>query len=414
LSALVGLAAASPAPQVMDFNQINNAPSVSQKGPVLAAVTQTNIYDQSSAISAASADVTAAVTTVQKRWIFGFGSGSGSSSCTTSTIAKAVALPSSSSSSKPSSSPSITVTSTMGGNTGTATTSSTTACATTPEAGTYCGFINPEDPCAPQPDGYGHKVTPDTVAAFEAYSGFHKDALNAVTPLTYVQSFRDLNASTSANSYLSLVTLQSYDTQGCSQWCDNTTLCESFNIYIERDPSLNPTEGQCPDPSSITNYKCTLWGSSINATTATNQGGWRDDFQVVIVGSNGYNKINTTITPPSCGSNWNSGSQCSSGGAISKPSCNVGNHFFPGPYNPTVCAAYAEAQTAKNKAAAGWWSMWMYQPCNMFNSYMVKKNGVPMGTYCSLFNTEVDHSWATYFGGVSGSDKFDIETSMTY
>ena len=28
-------------------------------------------------------------------------------------------------------------------------------CVTHPEAGTYCGFINPLDPCAPQPDGYG-------------------------------------------------------------------------------------------------------------------------------------------------------------------------------------------------------------------------------------------------------------------
>ena len=37
----------------------------------------------------------------------------------------------------------------------TRTTTAGQACVTQPEAGTYCGFINPEDPCAPQPDGYG-------------------------------------------------------------------------------------------------------------------------------------------------------------------------------------------------------------------------------------------------------------------
>ena len=37
---------------------------------------------------------------------------------------------------------------------GTATTSSSTSFPTTLEAGTCCGFINPEDPCAPQPDGW--------------------------------------------------------------------------------------------------------------------------------------------------------------------------------------------------------------------------------------------------------------------
>merc|ERR1712014_569546 len=34
------------------------------------------------------------------------------------------------------------------------TTTAGQACPTTPEDGTYCGFINPQDPCAAQPDGY--------------------------------------------------------------------------------------------------------------------------------------------------------------------------------------------------------------------------------------------------------------------
>ena len=80
--------------------------------------------------------------------------------------------------------------------------------------------------------------------------------------------------------------------------------------YIERDPSLNPTKndstydpgyptvwGQdCPNPPSMTSYKCTLWGSKIDASTATNTGEKRKDFVVAITGSDGYDK--TDVAPP--------------------------------------------------------------------------------------------------------------------
>lgn len=115
--------------------------------------------------------------------------------------------------------------------TGTSTTSSSTACPTQPEAGTYCGFINPEDPCAPQPDGYGPVPTPDTVSAFMAYAPFHSMAQAAPTQIpsvngtSYTQSFKDLNDSVSANSYIGLYTLKEYSASECASWCDNTTLC---------------------------------------------------------------------------------------------------------------------------------------------------------------------------------------------
>jgi hypothetical protein len=191
--------------------------------------------------------------------------------------------------------------------TGTSTTSPPTACPTTPEKGTYCGFINPEDACAPQPIGYGPQVHPDTPAAFEAYPAFSQDALSAVTPQGYANVFKNLNASVSANSYLTYETLTSYDVEGCAAFCDETTLCTAFNIYIERDPSVNPTTNgvnvgwgnHCPNPPSITNYKCSLWSSSIDAASATNYGQMRDEFEVVIAGSNGYDKLNFMKLPRS-------------------------------------------------------------------------------------------------------------------
>ena len=88
------------------------------------------------------------------------------------------------------------------------------------------------------------------------------------------------------STYLGLYTLETYDTIKCQQYCDAATACYGINIYIERDPSVAPADG-CDNPSSITNFKCTLWGSAVTADAATNTGQYRDNFQVVIAGSNG-------------------------------------------------------------------------------------------------------------------------------
>ena len=58
-------------------------------------------------------------------------------------------------------------------------------------------------------------------------------------------------------------------------------------MYIERDPSLNASAENCPNPPSTTNYKCTLWGAPLSVDEATNFGQYQDSFQVVIAGSNG-------------------------------------------------------------------------------------------------------------------------------
>lgn len=287
-----------------------------------------------------------------------------------------------------------------------------------PEAGTYCGFINPEDPCAVQPDGYGPKVTPDTVAAFEAYEPFQVDALTAPTPFNYTNTFKDLNASVSANSYLGVYLLSSYNTTECAALCDSTNLCTGFNTYIERDPSLNPSSNTssnatyCPNPSSITNYGCTLWGSGVDAAAATNYGQYRDQFQVVIVASNGYEKTNNTV--PATQPGWDTPQNCSGAAISSGGSYWMGSQFFPGPYDPSVCKIYAEAQTASNKDIASKKGASSYTPCNMFNAYNVKMNGVAQGTYCALFDTPLSTSWAGFVGAWSASTFFGVESSWTY
>lgn len=205
-----------------------------------------------------------------------------------------------------------------------------------------------------------------------------------------------------------------------SQYCDNTTLCTGFNVFIERDPSLNPS-ANCTDPASITNYKCTLWGSGVDTASATNTGDYRDQFEVVITASNGYEKTNTTA--PATPSGWQPGQQCGQNGgyAHNHPSTCIGQSFFPGPYDPSVCAAYAAAQNAANQKSSVW-GEWLsvftrnYNPlsCDFFNAYMLKKNGHAMGTYCGLYSQSWSSSQATYTPGWVGSDWWSIESSWGF
>lgn len=120
---------------------------------------------------------------------------------------------------------------------------------------------------------------------------FKATATNAPTPDGYSAAFQNKDGSLSASNYMGLYTLTSYDTLGCASLCDQANDCEAFNMYIERDPSVDPNATDCPNPPSTINYKCTLWGAPVVEEEATNKGQWRDSFQVVITGSNGMSSI---------------------------------------------------------------------------------------------------------------------------
>ncbi|ESZ89475.1 hypothetical protein SBOR_10140 [Sclerotinia borealis F-4128] len=405
VAGFAALAAANPAPQNVDFASVNAAPSPTLTGPAPNATKESVIINNAAASASGSAKVTgiatASATASQnaKRHLsnWGWGWGWGDSSSSTSTV-KAT-----------STSIRITSTTSVASTSSKVPASSTTAPpATTPYVST---------PCATQPDGYGPKVQPDTVDAFLAYSEFASESKKAVTPLGYSQTFVDLNAAVTANTYLGLTTFTSYDVSQCGTLCDNTNLCTGFNIYVERDPSINPSD-DCPNPASITNYKCTLWGSGVDSASATNAGQYRDQFQVVITGSNGYSKIVAPPTQPG----WQPPQQCGGGSkAHSHPSTCLGQAFFPGPYNPAVCAGYATAQNAKNLALVSSWMQLIYKfldyspyECKFFNSYVLKKNGKPLGTYCSLFTQVYAGSAATYSIGVQGEDSWSCDNSYSY
>lgn len=203
-----------------------------------------------------------------------------------------------------------------------------------------------------------------------------------------------------------------YDVQGCADACDSERYCRGFNIYFERDPSLDPASG-CPNPASTTNIKCSLYGYPVALNAATNKGQYRQDFQTVIAGSNGYSKTNKALptvdgfkTPTSLP------------GAINAPldngydTYNGMRLFNDNPFDSALCAAACKAQTeydVAHPAADG-----IYKPCNFFSTYILEKNGVPLGTYCSLYTRSWDSSYVTNTGYYYGDDKYDVVSAGSY
>ena len=203
--------------------------------------------------------------------------------------------------------------------------------------------------------------------------------------------------------------MESFDTTKCQQYCDAAPDCYGINIFIERDPSLTPSE-TCPDPNSTTNYKCSLWGHEITKDDATNFGQWRDQFHVVISGSNGYFKDG----PPPSYANFSGPSEL--GGSINAPvdsNSYMGSKVYPGPYDPGQCATSCQETTAYDKAHLirpdG-----TYDACNFFNAYVLSKNNEPQGTYCAMYTMAWDKSYSTNYGYEDGSDYYSVSQSYAY
>ncbi|KAL8845901.1 MAG: hypothetical protein Q9221_008968 [Calogaya cf. arnoldii] len=270
--------------------------------------------------------------------------------------------------------------------------------------------------CAVQPAGSGPVSEPDTPDAFSSNPAYTALAENSPTPDGYSNIMLNAAASLSASKYMGLRTLKSYDTLGCASLCDQAPGCQAFNMYVERDPSLDPNIVSCPNPPSITSFKCTLWGATVSAAQATNKGQWRASFQVVIAGSNAYNKV----SPPPAIACYTGPAEL--GGAINAPYNAQGQNTYMGykyrafdqsqGYDPSTCAADCNAQTAYNKrhpAADG-----TYPTCVFFNAYVLSMNGVPQGLYCSMYTQVWAASYATNYGQYRGTDRYTVSRSYSY
>jgi hypothetical protein len=87
--------------------------------------------------------------------------------------------------------------------------------------------------------------------------------------------------------------------------------------------------------------------------------------------------------------------------------------FNENPYDPSLCAAACDSQTEFDKNhlvdANG-----EYKPCNFFTSYVLTKNGVPLGTYCALYTQSWTEDYAVNTGYYYGSDEYKVICAASY
>ncbi|KAK6354564.1 hypothetical protein TWF696_003706 [Orbilia brochopaga] len=281
--------------------------------------------------------------------------------------------------------------------------------------------------CRPQPANRGPQFfgePADWIAQVQAQCPPN----NPDTLGTYTKVFDGLLGSVNQMGYLGLTTIHSYDINDCKARCDAKPGCLGFNLYVERDPSLDPGAG-CPDPAPITNYKCTLWGFPFEAGAADNRGQTRYQFKVVIAASVAY------VKPPPC-SNLPDFDLYGSGlyGAINAPSLPADSYpayqtntymgFKQYPtddvrlnyYDPSICTAACDAQTAYNERHPPGLSSsnptCAFKVCNCINSYVLIKNGKAQGMICSFYSYTWDNSYAVNGGSADGTVK--VASSCTF
>ncbi|KAI7201815.1 hypothetical protein KC324_g2027 [Hortaea werneckii] len=249
--------------------------------------------------------------------------------------------------------------------------------------------------CASQPAGAGPMPSPDTASKFQNNPAFASAAAGASPPFGYSRTFSNLQASNnSAYGYMGYTTLQSYNPQQCASKCNAITGCVAINIYFERDPTVEPAAGY----------------------NALNTGQYRNQFQVVIAGSNGY-VSNSVASPAGYGPATPLGNA-----AINAPYDKYGFDsymgsaiFTSGPFNAQLCADACSMKSAYNKARPPTDGS-PVQTCQFFNTYILYMNGPsnPQGQYCAMYSESWPASYATNKGQYRGSDQFTIQYSFAY
>ncbi|KAF1813563.1 hypothetical protein P152DRAFT_513779 [Eremomyces bilateralis CBS 781.70] len=260
------------------------------------------------------------------------------------------------------------------------------------------------DECAPLFSGSGPTISPDTPEAFLNSQGLKVQALRmalsaaALTPDGYRSAFSGLQAFVSTDSFQAVHILQQYDPVVCAELCNQSEGCLGFNVFIERNPSAVPDDGDCSNPPSITNFKCTIFSSSITSDLATDAVTMAYGFSVVVTGSNGYNKV----AAPQSSAGDGAPEQLPAAIVAPDASTYLGYTFYKfsqgGTDSPGQCAAACGGKSG----------------CTFFNSYILSMNDVPQGLYCSLYSTAWGAEFATNSGSYSGLDKFTVSRSEGY
>ncbi|KAF2085164.1 hypothetical protein K490DRAFT_47488 [Saccharata proteae CBS 121410] len=263
--------------------------------------------------------------------------------------------------------------------------------------------------CCALPSNTALAAGTDAPEAFTTDAVFSSMATAAAVPTGYTQAFSARTAAIQEVGYRGVYTYNTYDVSSCASLCTADPLCQSFNIYIERDPIVRPDYQVCTNPPSTAFVKCTLYGYPVAAAALTNQGGYQADFHVVIAGSNGYNK--DPAPAPAAQPNF-TGPSTLLPGAIEADAYYLYEFYNSVGFDPSVCAAGCQRNTAYDHANPD--AQGNYKACNMFNAYVLFVDGVPQGTTCAYFDAPVDDSHATNVGQYRGGQQITVGMSYTY
>ncbi|OCL02451.1 hypothetical protein AOQ84DRAFT_382668 [Glonium stellatum] len=155
--------------------------------------------------------------------------------------------------------------------------SAAVAIATAPATAKRSNDVTERDgTCVVQPAGSGPVASPDTVSAFYVLQTLKTMSSSTPTPDGYALAFQGYNGSLSASNYMGMYTITSYDSLACAPQCDQASGCE------------------------------------------------RDSFEVVMTGSNGYNKD----SPPDAIDGFVGPQEL--GGAINAPLDSQGHNTYMG------------------------------------------------------------------------------------
>jgi hypothetical protein len=261
----------------------------------------------------------------------------------------------------------------------------------------------------PQSDGT------DSASAFKAYPAFSSNAVSAASavPTGYVNTFTNLGASNNAFGYMGYTLLQSYDQQTCADKCTKINGCQAFNIYYERDPLYNQDSDNCLQ-NSTTQIKCVFWSGPVTTENAVNNGQYRNKFQVVIAGSNGF--VNKSIATPD---GYLAGVFLDKY-AINAPLDCVGDDTFirsaqvgSGVFDAGLCAAACNEQAAYGRQHPPTDGS-INKLCSFFNTYILYRNGKPLQQTCAMYTEAWAQSYAVNSGYYDGSDKYTVGFSYSF
>ncbi|KAI7774550.1 hypothetical protein LA080_008249 [Diaporthe eres] len=139
-------------------------------------------------------------------------------------------------------------------------------------------------------------LVPDTAASFSNFPIYAAAATapgSLVVPgYLLVASNQPAIAQKVTSFTMNWINLASYDVPGFANQCTNTVGCRSFDVYFQRSPTVAPsTDNSCPNPPSQCHIVCLLYNGTFTTADFINTGEWRGQFQVVIAGSNVFNKV---------------------------------------------------------------------------------------------------------------------------